>query len=109
MRAMSSARRVSSAKAMSRPWPERNVQPSAGMSTQHQNATDDPWAIAHNSNLAIEAKVQRLRQLEFDARQALVAAEEGMLGSRSPRLHDIRAALASLGVEDVPLGGSTKM
>ncbi len=78
------------------------------MTSQIPNKPGDPWMVAQNPNLGVAAKVRRLRQLEFDARQALVATEEGMEGNNAPNLRDVLGALASLGVEHLPIDSPTK-
>ena len=62
----------------------------------------DPRTILEDPTLTREQKIQRLRQLSYDARELDVATEEGMVGSKGlpsnlPRIHE---ALRELGAED---------
>lgn len=63
------------------------------------NATD-PETILASPALSREQKIQRLRELCYDARELDVAAEEGMGGGRPTQLARILRALRSLGVVD---------
>ncbi len=59
-----------------------------------------PAQIVDDPSLDVAAKVEILRQLEYDVRQHQVAVEEGMDGgSPLPSLKQIRSALARLGSE----------
>ncbi|PRQ04428.1 hypothetical protein ENSA5_07640 [Enhygromyxa salina] len=69
----------------------------------------DPWAIASDPRLEIPLKLRRLRQLEYDVRQALVASEEGMDGGpRLPALGEVLAAIAHVGPRAEPSSSPTK-
>ena len=57
----------------------------------------DPWRIAEDPKLSHDAKLERLRQLEWDVRLVENALEEGMTGdTRLPPLAEVLAALEHL-------------
>ena len=70
----------------------------------------DPWVIVREPSLGPAAKLRLLRQLEFDARQVLVASEEGMDGpAPHPSLSEILAAIAWIEPEAPATSSPTKM
>lgn len=66
-----------------------------------------PATIVASERLTDEQKVRALRELAYDARERLVAAEEGMAGPVGVDLAAIQRALRSLGVGD-GVDGDTK-
>lgn len=62
----------------------------------------DPRSVLDDPTLTREQKIERLRQLSYDARELDVATEEGMQGSRGTpsNLPRIQEALRQLGAED---------
>lgn len=62
----------------------------------------DPRSVLDDPTLTREQKIERLRQLSYDARELDVATEEGMQGSRGApsNLPRIQEALRQLGAED---------
>jgi len=77
--------------------------------TERVAPASDPWAIATDSSLSRAAKLDRLRRLEFDVRQTLVASEEGMSGKGSlPMLAEVLAAIAHVSPETQRSASPTK-
>lgn len=64
----------------------------------------DPRTIVDDPALSREQKIERLRQLAYDARELDVATEEGMQGSRGlpSNLPRVLEALRQLGADDEP-------
>lgn len=61
------------------------------------SAYSGPDALATDSRLTTEQKIEALRQWEYDVREAEVAEEEGMRDGREDVLREILIALAQLG------------
>lgn len=65
-----------------------------------ESAKPTPEAILHSTTLSRAQKIEKLRQMSYDARELEVAADEGMGGSPPPALDRIQAALRALGAAD---------
>ncbi len=59
-----------------------------------------PEAILASTELSRQQKIDRLREMSYDAREMDVAADEGMAGGEPSQLRRIVKALRALGVED---------
>jgi hypothetical protein len=57
-----------------------------------------PESILHSGSLTREQKIEKLRQMSYDAREMDVASDEGMLGPPSV-VGRIHRALRELGAE----------
>jgi len=59
-----------------------------------------PEDVLRSPTLSRAQKIEKLRQMSYDARELQVATEEGMGGNRGPDLDRIQRALRELGADD---------